>query len=217
MKKLFLLIPLLFLTGCTINYELVIDKDEIRENITGIVTKEESITDKKATDINLFDYFTHYDQNVFYNNSDIFYKKELDDKGEYYNYNASYTYVDNFKDSNIINSCFEKHEITDDEDFYNIHLSGSFSCLYTDKININVKSNMAVIKNNADNVNGNVYSWVIDDSENIDIELAISKNIEQFTSTRDKSILTPYQIITFILLIILIIISFIIYKKRNSD
>ena len=77
MKKIFLLIPLLFLTGCTINYELDVDKEKLYEHITGTVTKEESTTDKEATDINLYDYLTNYEQSVFYNRDDVFYNKKF--------------------------------------------------------------------------------------------------------------------------------------------
>ena len=216
MKKVLMLISLLLLTGCTVNYELVIDKDKIDEHITGTVTKEESITDINETDIGMYDYLTHYEQYALYNKNDAFYNKQLEDKGDYYNYDASYTYMGNFKDSNIINSCFENHLINETDDFYDIHLSGSFSCLYVDKINVNIKSNMAVINNNADKVDNNIYSWVIDESNNVDILLTVSKNIESFTPNKEKSIFTPYRIITFILLIVLIIISLFIYKRKNS-
>ena len=41
-NKLFLIIPLLILlSGCTVNYNLNIDKNSITENITGTVTNEE--------------------------------------------------------------------------------------------------------------------------------------------------------------------------------
>ena len=40
-KRILILIPLLLLTGCTINYNLEIDGDDLNETITGSVTKEE--------------------------------------------------------------------------------------------------------------------------------------------------------------------------------
>ena len=217
MKKIFLLLPLLFLTGCTINYKLDIDKEKINEHITGTVTKEESTTDIYETDISLYDYLTNYDQNSLFNDDTNFYDKKLTDEGNYYNYDAKFTYIGNYKDSNIINSCFENHDIIETEDFYEIHLSGNFYCLHSDKININVTTNMAVINDNADKEDNNTYSWVIDKSSDIDISLTISKTIKKFTPNKEKSIFTPYRIVTFILLIVLVIVSLFIYKKRNSE
>ncbi len=216
MKKILLLITFLFiLTGCTINYEIKINKDDINEMITGTVTKEESDIDPEETSLNLFYTLVNFEQSALFN-ADSFYDKKITEKDNYLEYNANYTYINNFKDSNIINTCFEKHEINETDDFYDIHLSGNFYCLFSKKININVTSNMAVLENNADSVNKNTYSWVIDDSKDVDILLTASKNIEAFNA-KEESVFSVYKIITFILLIILIIASLIIYKKRNSE
>ena len=76
---------------------------------------------------------------------------------------------------------------------------------------------MAVINDNADKEDNNTYSWVIDKSSDIDISLTISKTIKKFTPNKEKSIFTPYRIVTFILLIVLVIVSLFIYKKKNSE
>ena len=53
-NKLFLIIPLLILlSGCTVNYNLNIDKNSITENITGTVTNEEITPEVEGrTDVN---------------------------------------------------------------------------------------------------------------------------------------------------------------------
>ena len=48
-KKIIILLSLLLLTGCTVNYNLEINKDTLNETITGTVTKEESSQDSNAT------------------------------------------------------------------------------------------------------------------------------------------------------------------------
>ena len=204
------------LSGCTINYNLEIKNDSIDESIIGTVTKEESDIDPSETSLNPIYTLVNMEQNALFN-SDSLYKKNLTDMGNYIEYEAKYSYNNNFKDSNIINSCFENYNVFENEDFIDVHLYGDFYCQYADKTEINVKTNLAVLENNADEVNNNIYSWFIDDSEDIDITLVISKEIEQFTPAKEKSILTPYQIITIILLFFLIGVSFVIYKKRNSE
>ena len=50
-KKIIMLLSILLLTGCTVNYNLEIDDNILKEKITGTVTKEESKQNSKATDI----------------------------------------------------------------------------------------------------------------------------------------------------------------------
>ena len=76
-----------------------------------------------------------------------------------------------------------------------------------------------MIKNNADRVDDNKYTWIIKKDKNVDIEATISKNVVVFNANtnKKKDILTPYKIITLVIFILLALILFIIYKKRNSD
>ena len=48
-NKIIILLSLLLLNGCTVNYNLEINKDPLNETITGTVTKEESSQESNAT------------------------------------------------------------------------------------------------------------------------------------------------------------------------
>ena len=77
---------------------------------------------------------------------------------------------------------------------------------------INIKTNNEVISNNADKVNGNVYTWIInkDNKDKVDIQIRISKHTIYL-----KTII--YSIIG-ILFIVLLFVGYIFYNKfKNRD
>ena len=139
MKKILLImLTMLFLTGCTVNYNLEIDGDNLNEVITGNVTKKEYEVKETDNGENLIYALFNNDQNALFDEESP-YLRTLEDKGKTIDYNFSYLYNYNFDRSTIINTCFEYHMVDETEDYYYIKLSGKFYCMYSDKININVK------------------------------------------------------------------------------
>lgn len=217
MKKILIVLSIFLLTGCTINYNLDISKDSIEENITGNISKYEfdDITDEYA-DHNI--YYLLHDKQLSLSDGSDYYDQNIIDKGDNIDFSYKYTYNNNFGMASIINRCFENKVYEETNDLYIIHLYGDFYCQYNDNIEVNVNTNLAVLENNADEVDGNNYKWILkEDNNDVDITLTISKSIEQFTPAKENSILTPYRIVTFIILVVLIGVSFVIYKKRNSE
>ena len=66
-KKMIMLLSILLLTGCTVNYNLEIDDNILKEKITGTVTKEESKQNSKATDISTIYSIINEEQKPIYN------------------------------------------------------------------------------------------------------------------------------------------------------
>ena len=87
--------------------------------------------------------------------------------------------------------------------------------MYTDKININVTSNYEVMESNAKKIDGNKYTWIIDNSNNTNITLTVSKTVQYEEPVKAKTFST-FQIIGFIVFAILTIITYFLYKKKNS-
>lgn len=215
MKKIIVvLISLLLLTGCTIDYNLVIDKDSIKETITGTAYKEEYEVREEDSGLNLFYTYINDDINPLIS-GDGLYTKDINeiDNGIIYKYD--FIYKNNYDKSKIINSCFENSNVKETDTYYSIELSGEFYCLYSDKININVISNYVVLENNAKEVNGNKYSWVIDDSSNVNIFLNISKEIKYEEPSKTKFIST-FQLVGLIIFVVLTGITYFLYRKKNS-
>ena len=72
-----------------------------------------------------------------------------------------------------------------------------------------------MLEHNADNVNNNVYTWIIDD-DNCNINMTVSKKLMN-NSNNVKSNPNYFRIVGFIVLIVLSVITYFLYKKRNSD
>ena len=215
MKRIIVvLISLLLLTGCTIDYNLVIDKDSIKETITGTASKEEYEVREEDSGLNLFYTYINDDINPLIS-GDGLYTKDINEIDNGINYKYDFIYKNNYDKSKIINSCFENSNVKETDTYYSIELSGEFYCLYSDKININVISNYAVLENNAKEVNGNKYSWVIDDSSNVNIFLNISKEIKYEEPSKTKFIST-FQLVGLIIFVVLTGITYILYRKKNS-
>lgn len=213
-KKIILLLSIVLLSGCTINYDLNITDNGIEEVINGKVSKEKVENDKNEYNMNIYYDLLNNDQSVLTNSDDVYSKNIIENKKSY-NYTASYTYqsFDNLSSSRIINSCFEKNDILDEEDYYSVSLNGNFYCLYSDQVKINIHSDYAVISSNADKVNNNTYTWILS-SDKEDIELTLSKNIKYQESKNNSS---PIRFICFIILVVLGAITYFLYKKKNSN
>lgn len=215
MKKIIVvLISLLLLTGCTIDYNLVIDKDSIKETITGTAYKEEYEVREEDSGLNLFYTYINDDINPLIS-GDGLYTKDINEIDNGINYKYDFIYKNNYDKSKIINSCFENSNVKETDTYYSIELRGEFYCLYSDKININVISNYVVLENNAKEVNGNKYSWVIDDSSNVNIFLNISKEIKYEEPSKTKFIST-FQLVGLIIFVVLTGITYFLYRKKNS-
>lgn len=214
-NKIIILLSLLLLTGCTVNYNLEINKDTLNETITGTVTKEESSQDSNATGLSTVYSIINEDQKPVYNKEEL-YQKELKESGNNINYTFKYNYnIEDFINSTIINTCFENHEIEQLDNYYSIRLSGNFYCLYSKKINIAVTSNLKVASNNADKIKDNTYIWTID-KNTTNIELVVDKNTP-YTKPIKRGISSTFRIVCFIVLVVLSSLAYILYKKKNSS
>ncbi len=213
MKRLLILLSILLLTGCSVNYNLEIDGDLFKEEITGNIYKYEfdDISDING-DHNI--YWLLHDRQTAIDDEDSFYEQNINEIGDNVEFNYKYNYNNNYGASNILNKCFEKKIFEETNDLYIVHLYGNFYCQYADEIEVNVSSKYVIFNHNADKVDNNIYTWILRENDDADISLAISKNIEPLRKNK-KSIFSPYRIITFILLIVLIIVSLFIYIKRN--
>lgn len=206
---------MLSLTGCTIDYSVKFDGDIVNERISGYVTDKEIGDGSKGTGLNIYYDLLYSDQYALTEGEDL-YTKNIIDKKNKIQYEFSYVYDDNYNKSMILDSCYENVFFDDDDDFYYIYLSGDFYCMYADKININVTSEYAIIDSNANKIKDNNYIWIIKDQNDADINLTISKTLKH-QKNNTKNGMDTFRIIAFVILIILSIITYLLYKKKNSD
>lgn len=215
LKKIILIVSLLFLSGCTINYNLDIQDGKIVETISGDVLKEEISQKEEDTGMNPYYVRLNTDQYPLLDSADVYTKETKEEDGKI-TYKYQYIYKNNYDKSRILNTCFNDVVFDETEDYYYIGVKGPFICKYSDKVYINVTSKYVILQNNADKVENNTLSWVIDNENDSDMYMVISKN--NLYNENKKSFLIPstFQIVTFIILIILSGVTYFLYYKMNK-
>lgn len=213
MKKNLCIILLLFLiftcTGCSdIRYSLTINKNGINERIT-LKDKPENmdnLPDGYMSDMSTFEVLF---QTLPYNSGS-------DSAGNYYaekEFESFNNYVDNsFVYTKYINS----DAIKINGEKVNIDISKSnFKSIYNiDAVNISIYIPYYVSSHNATNVNGNIYTWQIDNIDNahiqINFDMGKNKNFKQ-------TLFSICTIIVFLAIIVAIIIYFVCKSKKNNE
>lgn len=209
--KIIILFIILFLTGCTGSgeYNLTIDKDKVSENIKITVPNDNFQNDSlDGYPIELEfeeDYYALKDQKIFYN------KKVEDTKTDKIMY-LDYTYnINDYEYSNFLNSCFEDLDYENTANYMTIDATNFLNCMNGDEITINIKTDLKVLKNNADIINDNIYTW------NINKNNFVSKNIMIKISKKEFPYLLLLMSLSFILLTFIIIILFLKKSKKNNE
>lgn len=202
MKKIGMILFLLFITGCTAEYNVTLDKNTISET-TKIIEEDSSNLNKIAyQDIyynnsmnysEAWEYFTNIPIAIDYQKLDLIHTNiEYDyetykvKKGKNYT-NLTYQYdfdYENFGSSTIAHSCYNQFAFLSEEGFYYISTSNLVTCFETfpllEKITIHISSYYEVMSNNADkfNVDKNQYTWEIARSEasNKPINIVVNTN-----------------------------------------
>lgn len=211
-KNIFILILSLFLiTGCTSEYNLEFSNGKIKENI--VVNISNSDIPPKTTDIvaevdDRITPFIENDQYPFMNNTNKKYSKKVENTEAGTRVTMNYTYSHNeYKNSVAYNMCFEDSTFNENRNDYDLNFTGKFFCQYSEEVIINIKTNNEVISNNADKVEGNTYTWVINDTnrDNVNINIKISK--------KSKITNNVIYVILGVILIILIVLAINAYIK----
>jgi hypothetical protein len=238
MKKLLLCIACLFLlTGCSITYNLNIDK-KFKENISIIEANPEyfnyemsgtSLNDAKnyylKMPVTLYNNAPHYSESFdkipgiyYYNVKDLTNANEigLSFDGIFKNYSK-------YSDSNMVwyasrlNVEKNDNKITILVDNFKIFKK----YINLDKLTVNVKVNYLVSESNADSVNGNVYTWVITrpNYNSKTIKLIYKTKLDVVNDLEKSDSLTLFILVLLGLVIAgLIIFKFVQakFKKKNS-
>lgn len=170
MKKIILLLGIIILTtGCTVDYNLVIDndnnfKEEILINTESEIESQELKEDPWPTKV----YYSDLDSGEYPEKLEgvDYYNEEVSLNNDYYQKKLSYTFEkNNIKDHNIIKSCYEHFYFTKKNNEISLSTSPKFLCIenYPNLNNVNIKITVekSVVANNADSVNGNTYEWNI--------------------------------------------------------
>lgn len=198
------------MTGCRANYNLVVNNDYIDENLDIIIPN--SMVDDEILNSQISNPISVY----MSGNDKYKMTKKTDSSNNYINYSFKHK-VSNFGNSNFMKKCFSNALVSDSEDSILINTGSQFNCIeleddgYMDEVSINITTGLRVIKNNADKVSNNTYTWVFNDENYMDksIEIEMKKNDEETLSI----------VVFIVLMVILGILSYLFYKfvKKKND
>lgn len=211
LKICFVIVLMLFLSGCMTTYELEIDGEKFEEKITTYIysnDRETAVYDDEST-ASRIDAFVERDVYPFFEKYEKVYDKEVNKTDEYEQVILKYRYsAEEYKNSNSINLCFENRSFDITDDYYDIDLSGYFYCLYdNDVVNIEIKTDNKVLSHNAQEHYKNKYIWKIDSTNFKDVNLQIKLGKEN-----RKNII--YIIMGSIGLVVLIILALVAIRRK---
>ena len=208
---LFLFFCIFMFSGCDVTYNLKIDNKFFLESTNFISTSHE-----ESSDFEKYVIGEKYKSKKGLINNNVFYKNKIIDE-EYKGINLSYKYnYNDFNTSSLLNYCFDEGALIYSGNYIIIDAKNSYQCFIPDiynkidSITINIKTDLKVIKNNADKVKGNVYTWKLtrDNASEKNIYLKLRKKVDSFV----------YFI--FVIIVILVVGGFYLYnysKKRKES
>ena len=209
--KVFILICCMFLlSGCSIEYNLTVNESTMEEDINAIFDKAtESELASRMEGIRRTAFY-NYDtrENEYYD----FTKRETNDN-IILNYNYQYMGNDLYK-SEAASRCYYKRIVSVTDNDITINTDNQVACLYKDgdreieDITINIRTDLTVLENNADKVNGNVYSWNINDQNYTNKPIYIKIEKERYQEPFISQFISIIVII-----IVVVIIGILIYFK----
>lgn len=196
-KGLFLLIGLLLLSGCTMDYNLVINEKTFNEEIIisenntsnwnkicedgGDFTYKERINLLERYPVSVYENaaLDPYDPNIEVDGVE-YYNKEIIDNSDTYGLKMNTSGgISNINDLNSLSYCYDIAQVINNKDEYVISTSFKNHCFemypLLEELNINITTDMKVTSNNADMVSGDTYTWTItrDNYDDKSISLAM--------------------------------------------
>ena len=215
-KQLLIVAVLLFLTGCSAKYNIKIVDDKVYESISANVNNKTEQAALKYLKNNEF--YAQIVPNL------IKYDKKSKENGEITEFDFSHEYeFDDYKNSNILSTCFKGHSIIKENDTLLLSTSKGVKCMKSDNsklidnIDIEIESNHKMIDNNADEIKGNTYIWHIDEDnyeeKNIMLKLDVKKKIYNYEGNITKLLL----IIGIPSLIIIVAILIVLIKRKRMN
>ncbi len=219
MKKLILIICLMFLvTGCDVSYELKINADETFDEKTTLSFLNQEMT---VDDLSVYIKTNQPISNSRYEAK--YYDSRIYTNGIYNDLIYDYVHnINSFRKSTFVDTCYPNMKITESDDEIKIESGKGFRCLnpdnglITDHVDIAIVSELEVLENNADEVNGNTYLWTVNENnvQDKEVNLVLKRNTKNST---DINYFLIFGIIGVIIVILGIGLFLISKNRRNND
>lgn len=238
-KIILIILIALCTTGCTVDYNLVIEDNNIKETTT--FHQDSSDTDEKSSMYSQYleEYPIYIDEEYLYYDpnkkveGNTYYDKSITDDSNGYNatYKAEFE-IKEYDRSRFFNDAFVNRSSGYDKNERCYYIIADKLKIFEQENNINhinVSINIVgykVIESNQDSVNNNIYTWSFDRSnKERSIVLRLKKdnsNIEVKPSNNDKNDTikkeSKYTMYIFYgILLLVIIIGYLIFRKMKQS
>lgn len=231
LKKIFILLCGIFiLSGCSVEYNININDFEFTENVNIYADNEKEVKS--------LEFYLNEDIVAFsYDDRDFLYNTEaISGNKEGINLNFKYTDLAAYSLSSFFEQCYEKSNISTDEEKIYIkatnYICQGYNYNNVTSAVINLTTNHEVVSHNADKIDNGIYIWNLGNSgKDIDLELKlktveikeeeseINKDEENNkANSDDKQAKKASWIITFLLLIgfIAALVLIIVFKSSKQ-
>lgn len=185
MKKLFLLVVFLFLTGCSVQYHIDFVDDSVSENISFISANSNEYNAIKSNDFAPIPSFIDSVENLeepIKNEGTNYYDVSAKNNNIYLDYKFN---ISDFEKSYFVNNCYGYFKVFQEDSEYVFSTDKKFLCPIStfgaDKVDIVITTNHEVIFNNAHEVDGDRYIWHItpDNVDEANIQISFSKSVKK--------------------------------------
>ena len=210
MKKVLILLVIIFITsGCSATYELTINNNDIKENLTIIENNVELFDRVNDSGWTLREsYEAMVSQDMF---SKELYKVKLIDEVDKLGLEYKTDSLKSVYNSSVLNQCYTDFSVINENGIITIDTGKNFECydFYENLENIKIvfKTNHIVEQTNSHEKNGNSYIWNFDKDKDKQIIISYFEN-------KTKDSILPYILLS---TFVIIIIGFIIYLKKKNN
>ena len=214
MKKIIILITTILLTGCTAKYEIYFGENNIQDTIT-ITTSSTNVNNATKETTNIFT------QKIGeWENGHEYYKREIitTDTTTGYKYTYSFTPIE-YDAMSQIRKCYKDFTLNT-QNAIELSTSKEFLCTnYSPQVKeytITISSKFEISSSNADKVENNKHTWIINNKnyKNKPINIKINKEKKYMPKETKKS---PLKKIIILLLFVGLIIFFFKFKKGINN
>lgn len=226
MKKLILLLIVLFVSGCSIQYDMTIEEDlsigekvlltEDKSKFLSVITKSDFF-DKNDTNSNIYYFLDSFIDSIVENDDYLLFLERKDMKlydsenTMHLEYNKFYKNFSEYQYSEVLYNLVEGFEIKEDKNkkytlkingiFYNYideYLNHDNISFKNDEIYFNINVPFKVINSNADIKENGKYTWIINrDNKDREINLSFDSKILVKNEKINKILLTIFFIVIF--------------------
>ena len=229
-KILLIVVSLLLLSGCTVNYNLKVDKDfKVKEELNLSVEKDKFEIGYDKPEDGVKDIFDNINTTLTYKLYD--YNTSRKSKKINTVFSKEYVSVEDYSNSEFlknVNGKAERYDYTKNGktnkvfqvminyDFFDFINTKKYSSIAMDEFKLNITFPYKVIESNADSVKGNVLTWNLKELRTArSFYIEYDENIE--VKEKNNKVLIIIACAILIVSVFLIIIFFRKKTKNNTD